>query len=285
MSDLRFFDCGGEVEIQGVSDFDLVRIFECGQCFRWNADEKGVYTGVAIGRVARLRSDGARVFISGTVSEFETVWRDYFDLSRDYAQIRSLLCVDDFMRRACAFGAGIRILRQERWEALCSFIISQCNNIPRIKRIIDSLCREFGDRLEFHGEVFYSFPSARRLASLNEKSLAPLRCGYRASYIIGAARAIADGVLDLDSLSCSTVEDAREKLKKLRGVGDKVADCTVLFGLNMLDAFPMDVWMKRAVAEHYGKGFDPGRFSPYAGIAQQYIYYYTREQQRSVSCM
>jgi len=272
-------DHSGEIEISGVTDFDLEKTFECGQCFRWNADGRGGYTGVASGRAARLRSVGGSVFITGSPEDFETVWHAYFDLGRDYAKIRQALCVDGFMRKAAAFGAGIRILRQDKWEALCSFIISQCNNIPRIKGIINALCREFGGRIDFEGGEFYAFPAAEVLAALDEKDLAPLRCGYRAEYIISAARAVASGGLDLEALAGGTLGDARAELKKLRGVGDKVADCTALFGLNMTDAFPVDVWMKRAVAEFYGPGFDPGVFHPYAGIAQQYIFYYIRSMQ------
>jgi N-glycosylase/DNA lyase len=273
---MKYYERGGEVEITGVSDFDLVRIFECGQSFRWNADERGVYTGVAFGRAASLRRDGHSILVSGTMDDFELVWRDYFDLSRDYAIIRRKLCVDGFMRDATEFGAGIRILRQDKWEALCSFIISQCNNIPRIKKIIDILCREFGDSFEFEGKTYYSFPSAECLAAHDEERLEPLRCGYRASYILSAARSVASGDVDLGALSLGTKEDARMALKKIRGVGDKVADCTLLFGLNMLDAFPLDVWMKRAVMEYYGPGFDPVVFAPYAGVAQQYIFHYIR---------
>ena len=273
-TDMVYIDHGGEIEVAGVSDFDPVRIFECGQCFRWRADENGVYTGVAMGRAASLRRESGSVFISCTAEDFEGVWRDYFDLNLDYEGIRRRLCVDDFMRDATAFGAGIRILKQDRWEALCSFIISQCNNIPRIKKIIASLCKEFGDRLEFEGGEHYAFPPANRIAALDESRLAPLRCGYRASYIIGAARAVDSGALDLDALSRGSPGEARKALMELRGVGVKVADCAALFGLHMLDAFPLDVWMKRAVAEHYGPGFSPAMFSPYAGIAQQYIYYY-----------
>ena len=275
---MEYFEHDGEVEIIGADDFDLVKIFECGQCFRWDADEYGVYTGVAFGRAARLRSAGGSLFISGTIEDFEKIWFDYFDFGRDYMEIRLTLRIDDFIRKAVEFGAGIRILRQDRWEALCSFIISQCNNIPRIKKIISSLCREFGDRFEFDGDIFYTFPSAGRLAALEPNDLAPLRCGYRASYIIGAARSVASGETDLDALAGGTQEDARAALMRLQGVGNKVADCVVLFGLNMLDAFPFDVWMKRAVAQQYGSGFDPCIFSPYAGIAQQYIFYYMRNK-------
>ena len=288
-------DC--EVEIADISDFDLAKIFECGQCFRWDADENGVYTGVARGRAARLRCGnsgnnsssagiGGRkgngsVFITGSLTDFETIWRDYFDLDHDYAQIRRSLCIDAFMEKATAFGAGIRILRQDRWEALCSFIISQCNNIPRIKKIIAELCRLFGEPIDFENnsnyvKMLYTFPTAEKLSPLDAGDLAPIRCGYRADYIISAARAVAEGAIDLEALSHETPDSAGVALKKIRGVGDKVADCVMLFGLNMLNAFPLDVWMKRAVAEHYGPEFDPVIFSPYAGIAQQYIFHYIR---------
>ena len=311
---MECFERAGEVEITDISEFDLVKTFECGQCFRWNADENGVYTGVAYGRAASLRcvggstagsvggstagSVGGSLFISGSLADFEALWRHYFDLDRDYGEIRRRLCTDDFMREATEFGSGIRILRQDSWEALCSFIISQCNNIPRIKKIISTLCREFGEKLDFdpaplhasinaslgssapapHNAMFYSFPSAERLAGLSENDLAPLRCGYRAEYILNAARAVAEGRLDLDVLARGAPDQARLALKKLRGVGDKVADCTLLYGLNMLDAFPLDVWMKRAVAKRFGPGFDPGIFSPYAGLAQQYIFYHARSE-------
>ena len=278
---MQYIEHNGEVEVEGVFDFDLARIFECGQCFRWDADKNGEYTGVARGLAARIRKSGDSVFISGTAAEFESVWRDYFDLERDYAEIRRALAVDEFMEKACEFGAGIRILRQDRWEALCSFIVSQCNNIPRIKKIIKVLCEEFGDKFRFEGRDVYTFPAPERLALLQPENLAPIKCGYRAEYIIEAARMVADGTLNLDALSGLSPNEARAELKKIRGVGNKVADCAVLFGLHMLDAFPLDVWMKRAVAENYGKGFDPGIFSPYAGIAQQYIFHYTRMGQNS----
>ena len=273
---MEYLSRNGEVEITGISDFDPVKMFECGQCFRWDADDHGVYTGVALGRAAKLRREGDSIFLTASTEDFNAVWRSYFDLDRDYAEIRRRLGIDDFMRKATDFGAGIRILRQDCWEALCSFIISQCNNIPRIKKIVAALCSEFGDRFGFDGGEFYTFPSAERLAGLDEEDLAPIRCGYRAAYIIAAARAVADGTLDLDALSQRSSDNARAALKTINGVGNKVADCAVLFGLHMLDAFPRDVWMNRAVAKHYGSGFDPAVFAPYAGIAQQYMFYYMR---------
>jgi len=272
---MKVTERNGEVELTGVSDFDLSKTFECGQCFRWRADN-GTYTGEAFGRAARLYRCGDSIFISGSILDFESVWRSYFDLDRDYAKIRQKLCIDDFMRRATEFGEGIRILRQDKWETLCSFIISQNNNIPRIKSIIDALCREFGDIIDFEGKPFYTFPSAEKLASLRLKQLDPLRCGYRAEYIIKSAQLVADGVIDLEALSLGTQDAARTALKKLHGVGDKVTDCVMLFGLHMLDAFPLDIWMKRAVEQHYSPDFDPNIFSPYAGIAQQYIFNFIR---------
>jgi len=155
---------GDEIEIMGVPDFDLVRIFECGQCFRWNADEDGSYTGVAFGKAAKIRKAGKSVFISGGADDFESVWYDYFDLGRDYKKIRRSLGVDDYMKLATKHGAGIRILRQDKWEALCSFIISQCNNIPRIKKIVAAMCEQFGERIPFMGGYRCTFPSAGTIA-------------------------------------------------------------------------------------------------------------------------
>ncbi|MCL2662320.1 MAG: DNA-3-methyladenine glycosylase 2 family protein [Oscillospiraceae bacterium] len=272
-----------EIEMTGTSDFDLAKTFECGQCFRWNVDKHSVnagdeltYIGVAHERAVKLRQRGNKVFITCSQEDFESIWRNYFDLDRDYAAIRKHLCVDDYMQQTTDFGKGIRLLRQEKWEALCSFIISQNNNIPRIKNIIDTLCQIFGDSLRFENNEYHTFPSVTRLASLNTSDLAPLRCGYRADYIIKAAKAIANDEINLDEIAVITPDKARTALKILHGVGDKVADCVMLFGFHMLDAFPVDVWMKRAVANHYGPDFDPEIFSPYSGIAQQYIFHYMR---------
>jgi len=273
---MTYRQVGDYVELLTDDDFDLERIFECGQCFRWNADEKGVYTGVAHGRAAKIYRDGDSIFISGSLEDFENIWRGYFDLGRSYAEIRAGLCTDDYMREASDFGAGIRILYQDKWEALCSFIISQNNNIPRIKKTVEKLCELFGEKTGLFGEEFYTFPAAEKIAVLSEEDLAPLRSGYRAEYIIGAARGVASGEIDLEKISKMPPADACKALKTIKGVGDKVANCVVLFGLQMLDAFPVDVWMKKALKAHYEGGFDPGIFAPYAGIAQQYMFYFAR---------
>ena len=273
---MDYFQNGSETEITGIDGFDLEQTFECGQCFRWNCDESGAYTGVAMGKAARLRKDGGSFFITGTPDELDAVWRAYFDLDRNYETVRRTLCVDDFMTQCAQYGAGIRILKQDKWEALCTFILSQCNNIPRIKQIVERFCTLYGEPVSLDGKTCYTFPTAEKTAGLSQEELLPLRCGYRAPYVLNAARAVTEGRIDLEALADSEPETAVKALKKLDGVGDKVAQCAVLFGLHMLDAFPIDTWIKKAISENYGKTFDPAVFSPYAGIAQQYIFHYTR---------
>ena len=278
---MKYKENNGIIEITDAPDFDPQKIFECGQCFRWDADKTKpyIYTGVAKGRAAQVQRRGDTICITSTKEDFETIWRDYFDLDRDYEAIRKKLSIDDFMHKATLYGAGIRILKQDPWEALCSFIISQCNNISRIKKIINTLCLEFGQEFQVGDTKHYTFPTAQTLAKQTEEDLTPLRCGYRAAYILKAALAVANGEIDLEEITKQPQNTARLQLKKLHGVGDKVADCVMLFGLNKLDAFPIDVWMKRAIAQHYNSNFNPNIFTPYAGIAQQYMFNYMRNAQ------
>ena len=185
--------------LASAAELNLVKTFECGQCFRWNRDENGVYSGIAMGQPARLWEENGDVFIRTAAPE--ELWRDYFDLGRDYAEISRGFDGGEYLAKCVGYGQGIRILRQEPWEALCSFIISQCNNIKRIKGIVERLCAAYGQPVGFDGGVFYTFPPAARLAALEEQDLAVLRCGYRAAYIITAARAVAGGSLDLAALT------------------------------------------------------------------------------------
>ncbi|MCF0136783.1 MAG: DNA-3-methyladenine glycosylase 2 family protein [Oscillospiraceae bacterium] len=261
------------IKLCSADELDIVKTFECGQCFRWNADDRGVYHGVASGNYAELETKDGLVYI--TTDADESFWRDYFDLGTDYAEISSAF-TGEYLETCRQFGCGIRILRQEPWEALCSFIISQCNNISRIKGIVEKLCRCFGDELKAGDVVCYGFPSAERLADLTPEELAPLRAGYRAEYIITAAKAVSDGSLDLEALKRMNCRDAVKELRKLKGIGEKVANCVVLFGLSHMEAFPVDVWMKRALKENFPEGFDPESLGAYAGLAQQYIFYYAR---------
>ena len=255
------------------------KTFECGQCFRWNADENGGYVGVASGQAARVLARGGMAVIECDEADIG-FWREYLDMDTDYVKARESVMLGEYLTECAEYGRGIRILRQDKWEALCSFIISQCNNIPRIKSIVEKLCAMFGEAMETPWGVKYSFPTASRVALLEEPELAPLRSGYRAAYIINAARAVASGDIDLEYAATLDGNEARKYLKSLNGVGDKVANCAVLFGLHRMDAFPVDVWIKRALKENLPAGFDPATLGDYAGLAQQYMFFHARETSR-----
>lgn len=263
------------VVLTGGDAFSPEKTFLCGQCFRFEAGAGGVFTGIARGRRIRVGGDAERTVLYCGKAEFEAVWRDYFDTGNDYGRVRRLIADDAFLCAAEDFGRGIRILRQEPWEALCSFLISQCNNIPRIRQIVSALCERFGETV---GGGF-AFPTPERLAGLDEAALAPVRAGYRAPYLLAAAHAVCGGTLDLEAMEHGAYETAelRGMLMRQRGVGRKVADCVLLYGLGRPDAFPQDVWIKRALAARYPNGLDTARFGAYAGIIQQYIFYYARE--------
>ncbi len=263
-------------ELCGERELNPRRTFDCGQCFRWNEDGTGRWRGVASGKAAVVWAEEGRTYIECALEDIY-FWRDYLDMDTDYDDARRSIEVCDYLRDCAAYGEGIRILRQDKWEALCSFIISQCNNIPRIKGIVEKLCSLYGDAVEAPWGEARSFPSAERVAELDEADLAPLHLGYRAPYILAAAKAVASGKLDLEKTGLLPCTEARAELKKLNGVGDKVANCVVLFGLHQLDAFPVDVWIKRALAENLPKGFDPSTLGKYAGLAQQYMFYHARE--------
>jgi len=261
------------IKLCSTNELDIVKTFECGQCFRWNADEKGIYRGVASGFFAEVETADEEVYITSDADE--NFWREYFDLDTDYDEI-SAAFTGEYLETCREYGKGIRILRQESWEALCSFIISQCSNISRIKGIVERLCTGFGEELRVGDKVYYSFPTAERLSELTPEDLASLRSGYRAEYIIIAAKAVADGSLDLEALKAMDYKSAIKELRRLRGIGEKVANCAVLFGLWHMEAFPVDVWMKRALMQNFPEDFDPETLGPYAGLAQQYMFYHAR---------
>ncbi len=263
----------GHLYIGEISNFTLAETLDCGQAFRWAQSEDGAWQGVAFGRFLKIEEREDKViFYDTTLADFEGIWREYFDLDRNYGEIIETLSENKLLQTAGSFAGGIRILRQDPWEALCSFIISQNNNIPRIKGIVERLCENFGDPIK---EGFCSFPPAQRIAELSIEELAVLRSGFRAKYILDAAKKVASGEIDLESLRDMPLDDARAVLMKIYGVGEKVADCTLLFGLSHIDAFPKDVWIKRAMAKLFD-GELPSCALPFAGIAQQYIFHYAR---------
>ena len=258
---------------RGVSDLDLAQTLDCGQSFRWEQEENGDFRGVAFDREVTVHLDGGDFYIFGGKAEDSALWSDYFDLDFDYGVIKNeLSALSPVLKSAAEYAPGIRILRQDSWEALCSFIISQNNNIPRIKGIIKRLCEYFGDKTEDSG---YTFPSAARLSDLSVEDLAPLKSGFRAKYLIDAAQRVSSGEINLDEVLIMPIDEARQSLMKIKGVGPKVAECALLYGMHRLECFPMDVWMKRAMAVLLSE-FTIEDLGQYAGIAQQYIFHYSR---------
>ena len=254
--------------------FNLSLCLDCGQAFRWTKNEN-IWQGVACGRYIKIeQTDAEVIFYNCTEDDYNNIWAKYFDLDCDYGQIlRSY--DDEHLKAAITEFSGIRILRQEPWEALCSFIISQNNNIPRIKGIIERLCEEFGE-----GESGKkTFPSAQKLSNLTVEDLAPLRAGFRAKYIIDAAQKVASGEIDFKKIDENPIEFGREELQKIKGVGAKVAECTLLYGFHKIEAFPIDVWVKRIMAEMYPEGL-PQCTKGTQGIAQQYLFHWRRMQDR-----
>ncbi len=256
------------------ANFNLGLSLDCGQAFRWSF-ENNMWQGVAYGRFLQIQQIGNElIFYNCTEEDYNLIWKNYFDFDLDYERIVSSYD-DGYLRTAVKEYNGIRILRQEPWEALCSFIISQNNNIPRIKGIIERLCESFGD-----GETGRkTFPSADKLAKLTVEDLAPLRAGFRAKYIIDAAQKVTNCEVDFNKIQENPIEFGREELQKIKGVGAKVAECTLLYGFHKIEAFPIDVWVKRIMAEMYPDGL-PECTKGTEGIAQQYLFHWRRMQDR-----
>ena len=269
---MKIWQDNDKIFVGEIKCLDLDLTLDCGQAFRWSRNEDGSYTGVALSHPLTVYRDGDNLVLQGTtMEEFRDFWRHYFDLDRDYESICATLKQDELLRSTIDRYYGIRILNQDGWEALCSFVISQQNNIKRIKTIIRRLCAAYGDDL---GGGLYGFPTPDRLAQVSEEELRALGLGYRAGYIAQLSCAVAGGELDLSGVSDMTLEEAKAFLMNIRGVGVKVASCALLFGFGFYSAFPVDVWMKR-VMEYYPQGL-PECFAGYEGIAQQYLFHWAR---------
>ncbi|WP_130836533.1 DNA-3-methyladenine glycosylase family protein [Lachnoclostridium sp. Marseille-P6806] len=268
-------------------DFDLAKIADSGQCFRWERQsaEGEEYRIISGDRSVYVTRIGEREFsFSCDEEEFHAFWRSYFDLDTSYREIRAGIDKkkDPFLAQAAEKEQGIRILRQDPWETLVSFIISQNRNIPTIRRSIERLCGLAGEkRMDARGCVFYAFPVPGAVAALGEAELADCRLGYRASYVHGAAEAVRSGAIDLSSLISAAPEEQERALTSLRGVGIKVASCVRLFGLHSLDALPIDVWVRRILDNEYPDGYPFERNAPFNGVMQQYMFAYYRLQAMS----
>lgn len=270
MTDIKFKN--NKVIIKSDS-FDLRQTLDCGQAFRFKQDEKGVWHGIAKGRVLTLYKDNDSIVIENmTENEFNDVFYRYFTFDIDYSLLKQKFSADETLKKAIEYSSGIRLLRQDKFETVCSFIFSQNNNIPRIKGIIERFCENFGEKL---GDGIYDFPTAEKISGLSVDDLAPVRAGFRAKYIIDAAVKIHNGEINLDSLDTMPIEDAREELMKVKGIGPKVAECILLFSCGRFEAFPLDVWMKKVMEQLYPNGL-PECVKGNEGIAQQYLFDYAR---------
>jgi len=275
------FDGERCIVLHGVRDFDAYRVFDCGQSFRFNAAD-GIIDGVAMGRRIKIRQDGDTLYLEGADKhDYETLWESYLGLDEDYEAINADVCekfgvYNGVINDAVKAASGIRILRQEHWEALCSFIISQNNNIPRIKKIIERMCRELGEKFIAFGEESYAFPTPEAVLSAGVETLNEMKMGFRSKYIIDAAARVVDGRVDLTAIESMSFYEGEQYLMQIYGVGKKVADCTLLYGYHKTEAFPVDVWIKRVLEKYYPDGIDFDDLGKYAGIAQQYLFCYER---------
>lgn len=289
------------IVIKGVRNFELAHIFECGQCFRWNRQENGSYIGVAFGRVIEVEKKNEDVIIFNTTEdEFNSIWSNYFDLYRDYSEIKNVLSKDSILEKSVEFGHGIRILRQDPFELIVSFIISANNRIPMIKRAIEKISQKWGNELEYKGKKYFAFPTIDQLNKAAEEELEKCGTGFRAKYIKNTVENIYantvkkdkyDEKYDIDWIKSQEDDICHKELQKFMGIGPKVADCIMLFSMQKYSAFPVDVWVKRAMHYFYLapdvslkkiREFGIDKFGELSGFAQQYLFYYARENHINV---
>lgn len=284
--------------INNCKSFKVKDVFDCGQCFRWNEQADGSYTGIFENNVLNVKQEkdahGYKITISGIcVGDIKEVSRKYFDLDRNYEEIKSTLSsIDEYLEESIAYGEGIRILNQDLWEMIISFIISANNNIPRIKGIIDRMSQKYGSKIEFRGQDYYTFPTVEALSKASIEDLRALGLGFRDKYIFETTKKVKSGEVSLEEMK--TEKDTikvRNKLLTLSGVGPKVADCILLFSiLKRFDVFPIDVWVRRVMNDLYIHNHDEtkvnkkeieqlakAKFGELEGIAQQYLFYWKRE--------
>lgn len=277
------------VRVRYDGRYNLAKTLDCGQCFRWEMLTDNEWLGVVFGKLISIKQvENELLIYNSTAEDFANIWCHYFALDEDYEAIdRELLenCNNPIFAEALKEGKGIRILHQDAWEAVCSFIISQNNNIPRIKKIIDALSFALGTQIDAtgmknHGAMgreFYSFPTAEAILNAGEAFIFSLKTGFRAKYIMDAAQKWCSGEIKEEELrQIEELNDAIDYLCKVKGIGLKVASCALLFGFERYDPFPIDVWMKRVLDKYFEKDFSPSIFGRYAGVAQQYLFDFER---------
>lgn len=279
--------------IKDIKDFNVTHIFECGQCFRWNKQLDGSYTGIIGKNILNVKQKGNVVAFKGVCNtNIESLVNEYFDLSTDYTKIKKELSkIDTDMQTSIKYGQGIRILNQDFWECIISFIISANNNIPRIKKIIERISEAYGEKIIWEDKDYYTFPTPESLSKASVQDLRNLGLGFRDKRVYDTTKMVITKEFDIEEVKrMEDIDKLREKLLTLSGVGEKVADCIMLFSLNKFEVFPIDVWVRRVMNELYIKNEDETKvskqdiqkiakqkYSNLAGIAQQYLFYWKRE--------
>jgi N-glycosylase/DNA lyase len=274
--------------VHGVRNFEPKHIFECGQCFRWENQDDGSYLGIAWGKVLKVEKKDEELFIYNiSEAEFRDIWADYFDLYRDYGTMKEILSRDPILRDSVEYGYGIRILNQEPFEMLISFITSANNMIPRIKKSINKISEKWGTKILYKEKEYHAFPSLQQLREATVEELTECGLGFRAKYVKAALESLCSCNQDMEWISCQEPGICHAELQKFAGVGPKVADCIMLFSMGKYSAFPVDVWVKRAMQHFYQipdaslkriREFGIEKFGELSGFAQQYLFYYTREK-------
>ena len=274
--------------IEDVKDFNLTHIFECGQCFRWNKEDDGSYTGIVKNKVINVIQNGSNVIFDNlNLNDYEEILKNYFDMDTDYSEIKNAINTDDTMNTAIKFGEGIRILNQDEWEIMISFMISANNRIPMIKKVIENISASFGIYIcNYRGRDYYSFPTAERLSESPLELIQECKAGFRSERIKEAATRFISEKHIIYDLKNKTYEEGLEYLKTYKGIGDKVANCILLFSMKQFSTFPVDVWVRRVMQTLYVDGdtndkeirkFAENKFGILSGYAQQYLFYYARE--------
>ena len=288
-NNIEFID--DKVILKSVKNFNVKQIFECGQCFRWEKVNDNDFIGVAFGKVIEVEQQDDTVIIHNTCKEdFENIWIKYFDLERDYSSIKEILSKDELLKKSIEFGYGIRLLNQDPFELLISFIISARNSIPVIMKTIKKICEKFGNEIEYKGKIYYTFPTPEELSIATLEDIQATGASFRSKYIIDTVNKVHNSskgdIYDLNRISSLSDDDCHKALQEFMGVGAKVADCIMLFSMSKYSAFPVDVWVKRAMQHFYLapdvslpkiRIFAREKFGELSGFAQQYLFYYARE--------
>lgn len=276
--------------LEDIGSFDLVHIFECGQCFRWNKQPDGSYTGVFRNNVINVKKDKGKIIFTGICEgNIEEICKEYFDLDTNYEDIKNRLSkIDKYLENSIKYGSGIRILKQDLWETIISFIISANNNIPRIKTIIERISKEYGEKIIFRGKEYYTFPTPEQMKNAEVKDFRVLGLGFRDTRLYETIQRTLKKQIDLEKIRREKdIEDLRNSLLEIPGVGPKVADCIMLFSLKKYEVFPVDVWVRRVISELYFDNkeqkpkeiqkFAEKQYGSLAGVAQQYLFYWRRD--------